>query len=103
MPLLSSAEYDAMLAELGGGDTATLGGVTVPCLIGAVDAEQLGDPANGSPVEVVAGALFVTVRTGALTGLRAGAPVALRGTGYVVDRVLRARNDSLTHFAAYPS
>lgn len=101
MALISSTDADALLGTLGGGDTATLGGSAVPCIVAGADLAQLGEP--GTPVEVLSKALLVTVRTGALAGLAAGATVTLRGESYTVDRVVRARNEALTHFTAYPA
>lgn len=101
MALLSAAEYDAMLATLGGGDTVTLGATTVSCIIGGGDSDQLRD--GDTPTQATVGVLVVTVRTGALTGLRAGTSVTLRSATYTVDHVVRLRNDALTQFMAYPS
>jgi hypothetical protein len=106
MPLISDADYDAMLTAAGGGDTVTLGANTVFCMIGAGDVEGLLDAATrkawGTPMSVTTGALLLTVRTGALPGLFSGAAVTIRSLPYTVDQVLRTRNDSLTHFLAYP-
>jgi hypothetical protein len=98
--LISSTDVQALLEALGGGDTATLGGSTAPCIIGGADFAQLADA--GTPVEVISKALLVTVQTGALAGLAAGATVTLRGGSYTVDRSLRHRNEALTVFLAYP-
>ena len=68
MALISSTDVQALLEALGGGDTATLGGSTVPCIIGGADFAQLADA--GTPVEVISKALLVTVQTGALAGLQ---------------------------------
>lgn len=101
MALILSTDVDALLEALGGGDTATLGGSTVPCIIGGADLAQLAE--TGTPVEVISKALLVTVRTGALAGLAAGATVTLRGSNYTIDRAQRQRNDALTVFLAFPA
>lgn len=100
MALISSNDADALLTALGGGDTVTLGVVTVPCLIVGADLAQLA--AEGTPVQALSPALLVTVRTGALAALAVDALVTLRGASYRVDRLQRARNDALTQFLAWP-
>lgn len=101
MGLISSTNADALLTALGGGDTVTLGVATVPCLVVGADLAQLA--AEGTPVEGLSRALFVTVRTGALAALAVGATVTLRGASYRVDRLQRARNDAFTQFLAWPA
>lgn len=105
MALISDAEYDAMLAAAGDGETVTLGAVSVPCMLGAGDELELEDPAGGrslgTPSAVLSKPLVVTVRTGALAELKTGAVVTIGSTSYTVDRVLRMRDPMLTHFRAY--
>lgn len=103
MSLLSVADCDELLVSLGGGEQATLGGTSVPCIVAPVDAELLSDGVASAALDVVTRALAVTVRTGALAGLAMGATVVLRGANYKIDRVLRMRNDGLTQFLAFPS
>ncbi len=78
---------------------------TVPCMLAAEDSEELLDAATrkawGTPVAVTSAPYVVTVRTGALSALASGAVVTISDAQYVVDRVLRMRNDALTHFLAY--
>lgn len=101
MALISSSDTDALLEALGGGDTVTLGSATVPCLVAGADLREDGE--GPSPAEAITPALLVTVRTGALAALAAGATVTLRGAAYRVDRVARARNEGLTQFLAWPT
>lgn len=101
MALISSTDADALLEALGGGDTVTLGATSVPCIVAGPDAVVPGE--GPSPAEGITQALVVTVRTGALAALAAGATVTVRGASYTVDRVVRKRNEALTDFTAYPA
>ena len=106
MALISSAQYDHMLAAAGGGVTVTLGSVTVPCMLAGEDSPILQDLATrkmwGTPVSVTSRPHLVTVKTGALSALAEGVTVTIQNAQYVVDSVLHLRNDDLTHFLAYP-
>lgn len=103
MGLLGTTDCDELLTSLGGGETASLGGTEVPCIVGAADAELLERGMAGAPVDVITRALVVTVRTGALAGLVVGATVTIRGAAHRVDQLVRQPNDALTKFLAFPS